>query len=77
MKLSHDHENEEVKHEMKEMMGKLEDLNCNNAANAEICHLVASFFVSILFTFWSAICFGYCTQLPRWVSYPKEIWFTF
>ena len=52
MKLSHDHVNEEGKHEMKEMKEKLEDLNCNNAANAEICHLVASFFVSIfLFTF--------------------------
>jgi len=43
MKLSHENE-EEGKHEMKEMMEKLEDLNCNNAANAEICHLVASFF---------------------------------
>ena len=50
MKLSHENE-EEGKHEMKEMMEKLENLNCNNAANAEICHLVASFFVSILFTF--------------------------
>ena len=57
MTLSHENE-EEGKHEMKEMMEKLEDLNCNNEANAEICHLVASFFVSILFTFWSAISFG-------------------
>ena len=42
---NHDEENSEVmKKTMKEMMKKLEDLNCNNAANSEICHLVASFF---------------------------------
>ena len=30
--------------EMKKMKEELDHLNCNKAANAEICHLVASFF---------------------------------
>ena len=39
-----DSEAESMKETMKEMMKELHDLNCNNAANAEICHLVANFF---------------------------------
>ena len=35
----------EIDHEeMKKMKQELDHLNCNKAANAEICHLVASFF---------------------------------
>ena len=35
----------EIDHEaMKAMKKELEHLNCNKATNAEICHLVASFF---------------------------------
>ena len=36
---------DEVDHEeMKTMKKELDHLNCNKATNAEICHLVASFF---------------------------------
>ena len=36
---------DEIDHEeMKSMKKELDHLNCNKATNAEICHLVASFF---------------------------------
>ena len=46
-KMSRKHKDEIGDHEMeemKEMKKELDHLNCNKATNAEICHLVASFF---------------------------------
>lgn len=44
MRMQHHHGDLDHHEKMQEMKKALEHLNCNKAANAEICHVVASFF---------------------------------